>query len=153
MTTFELVAVIVSLAGALGYLNARLLGLPSTNGLMAMALVGSLVIVGLDAGGVIDSARVQQVVASADFGHTLLHGMLGLLLFAGALHVDLADLSVHKWPIGTLALGSTQLSTAIVGVGTYLLLSLVGPHVSRVDGLLFGALISPTDPVAVLGIL
>jgi CPA1 family monovalent cation:H+ antiporter len=153
MTTFELIAVIVSLAAVLGYVNARVLRLPSTIGLMALALVGSLVVVGLDAGGVIDSTKIQHVVASADFGRTLLHGMLGLLLFAGALHVDLSDLATNKWPIGALALGSTLMSTALVGIATYLLVSLAGRSLDFIDCLLFGALISPTDPVAVLGIL
>ncbi|MEJ7596623.1 MAG: sodium:proton antiporter [Kofleriaceae bacterium] len=153
MSSFELAAVILSLAAAFGYLNARVIRLPSTIGLMAMALFGSLVIVGLDAAGIIDSTRLEQLVAQADFGHTLLHGMLGLLLFAGALHIDLTDLSTHRWPIGLLALGGTIVSTVIVGVASYLLMRVLGHDIGFINALLFGALISPTDPIAVLGIL
>ncbi|MBL0218802.1 MAG: sodium:proton antiporter [Myxococcales bacterium] len=153
MTSFELAAILLSLAAGLGYLNARVLRLPSTIGLMAMALFGSLVIVGLDAAGIIDSTRLEQIVAQADFGHTLLHGMLGFLLFAGALHIDLTDLSTHRWSIGLLALGGTVLSTAIVGLATYGMMILLGHDLGLANSLVFGALISPTDPIAVLGIL
>jgi len=153
MSHFEIAAVILSLAAAFGYLNARVFRLPSTIGLMAMALFGSLVIVGLDAAGVIDSAHLEQLIIQADFGHTLLHGMLGFLLFAGALHIDLTDLAANRWPIGLLALGGTVMSTALVAVATYGLMAMLGQHLRPIDALLFGALISPTDPIAVLGIL
>jgi CPA1 family monovalent cation:H+ antiporter len=88
-----------------------------------------------------------------DFGNTLLHGMLGLLLFAGALHIDLADLGTQRVAIGALALGSTLISTALVGGATYLLLGALNIPIRLVEAFLFGALISPTDPIAVLGIL
>ncbi len=153
MSNFELAAILLSLAAGLGYLNARVLRLPSTIGLMAMSLFGSLVIVCLDAAGIIDSTRLEQVVAQADFGHTLLHGMLGFLLFAGALHIDLTDLATHRWPVGLLALGGTVLSTAIVGLATYGVMILLRQNLGLANSLVFGALISPTDPIAVLGIL
>ncbi|MEO8553172.1 MAG: cation:proton antiporter, partial [Kofleriaceae bacterium] len=153
MSGFELAAVMITLAAGLGYLNARFLRLPSTIGLMAIALIGSLVIVSLDELGAIDSGPIQHLVSQLDFGHTLMHGMLGLLLFAGALHVDLADLRANKWPIALLAGGGTLVSTLLVGVATYAMLSVLGAPLRFVDALLFGALISPTDPIAVLGIL
>lgn len=101
----------------------------------------------------IDLSAARQWVAELDFGNTLLHGMLGLLLFAGALHIDLEDLGSEKVAIGTLAIGTTLLSTVAIGGATFVLLDVVGMHVRAVDALLFGALISPTDPIAVLGIL
>ncbi len=153
MTTIEIAAVILCLAAGLGYLNARFLGLPSTIGLMAISLFGSLVIVGLDACGVIDASAIRRVVEQANFGHTLMHGMLGLLLFAGALHVDLSDLADHKWAIGLLALGGTLLSTVFVAFATFMVSLGLGLGLGFMPCLVFGALISPTDPIAVLGIL
>ncbi len=153
MTSFETAAVILCLAAGLGYLNSRFLRLPSTIGLMAISLFGSLVVVGLDASGVIDASAIRQVVAQANFGHTLLHGMLGLLLFAGALHVDLSDLAEHKWAIGLLALGGTLLSTAFVAFATFAVSLGLGLGLDFMQCVVFGALISPTDPIAVLGIL
>jgi CPA1 family monovalent cation:H+ antiporter len=154
MTDFEVAAILLSLTAALAYVNARVLRLPAAIGMMAIALVGSIGLIGLDAAGVADIApRVEHLLDRLDFDDALLHGMLGLLLFAGALHVDLGDLAEQKWPITALALGGTVLSTALVGGATYLALDLLGLDLSLEYCLLFGALISPTDPIAVLGIL
>ncbi len=153
MTGVELVAVFVSLAAVLAYVNARALRLPSAIGLMALALFVSFAVVGLGKYGIIDASRVQGLVARADFSDALMHGALGLLLFAGALHVDIVDLVAQRSSIATLALGSTLLSTAIVGAATFVLLRSLGHDIDLADAFLFGALISPTDPIAVLGIL
>jgi CPA1 family monovalent cation:H+ antiporter len=154
MTSFQLVAVILTLTAGLAYVNARLLRLPSSVGLMATALLGSAALLVLDALGAIDmSSRVRELVTQLDFGNTLLHGMLGLLLFAGALHIDIADLGTEKAAVGLLALGGTLVSTAVVGVVTYAMLALLGHEIRWIDALLFGALIAPTDPIAVLGML
>jgi CPA1 family monovalent cation:H+ antiporter len=154
MTTFQLAALVITLAAALAYVNARVLKLPSTVGLMAIALLGSIVLLGLDATHIVDlSTRVTALVSQLDFGNTLLHGMLGLLLFAGALHIDVAELGVEKFAVGLLALGGTAISAAIVGVASYGMLHVLGHDVRLIDALLFGALIAPTDPIAVLGML
>ncbi len=153
MTGFELAATIVCLAAALGYINARLLHFPSVIGLMAMGLLGSFVVVGLGALGVISTTWVEELVARADFANVLMHELLGLMLFAGALHIDLTELSSNKWSVATLAVGGTLLSTILVGLGTYALLHVLGLHPAWGEAFLFGALISPTDPIAVLGIL
>lgn len=154
MSTFQLVAIVLTLTAGLAFVNAKFLKLPSTVGLMAIALVGSLALLGLDQLGWIDvSTHVRPVVADLDFGDTLLHGMLGLLLFAGALHIDLADLGADKLAVAALALGGTLISTILVGLGTYVLLSLLGMPITPIEAFLFGALISPTDPIAVLGVL
>ena len=154
MTTFQLAAVVITLAAVLAYGNAKLLKLPSSIGLMAVAMVGSLALIGLDHLDIVDlSPQVRQIVADIDFGNTLLHGMLGLLLFAGALHINLADLGAQRLAVAALALGSTVISTVLVGGATYVVLSLLGVGVRPIDALLFGALIAPTDPIAVLGML
>ncbi|HVY25756.1 MAG TPA: sodium:proton antiporter [Polyangiaceae bacterium] len=153
MSGFELIACVVCPAAGLAYINAKVLRLPSAIGLMAIALLGSLLIVALDAGGVLDSAGLQAFVVKIDFARVLMHGLLGFLLFAGALHVDLADLRANRWVIFLLAVVATVLSTLIVGGATWLVLKWLGHPVSLADTLLFGALISPTDPIAVLGIL
>lgn len=148
MTTVQIAALIVSLTALLAYVNARFVKLPSQIGLMAISLAASLVIVALDTLGVIDARGIEHVVAAASFGPVLLHGMLGLLLFAGSLHINLRELREHKWPVAVLSLGGTVASTILVGVATYAL-----TDIPLIDSLLFGALISPTDPIAVLGAL
>jgi CPA1 family monovalent cation:H+ antiporter len=153
MTTFQLTAIVLTLTAALAYLNTRLLRLPSSVGIMAAAMLGSLVLLGLSALGVVDLEGPRHWVEDLDFGNTLLHGMLGLLLFAGALHIDLNDLGSEKVAIGTLAVVTTLISTALVGIATLILLTAVGIEVRISEALLFGALISPTDPIAVLSIL
>jgi CPA1 family monovalent cation:H+ antiporter len=153
MIDFDSIALVVTLTAGLAYLNARFLRLPSTIGLMAIALLGSLALMGLAELGIVDLApHVSSVLSRVDFGQTLLHGLLGIFLFAGALHVDLADLRKNRVAIGALALGATALSTVMVGALIYLLLGWYGRPISPMDALLFGALISPTDPVAVFGI-
>jgi CPA1 family monovalent cation:H+ antiporter len=153
MTDFQLAAILLTAAAALAYLNHRLLHLPSSIGMMAMALIGSFVVILLDLGGVGVSARIEAMLVRIDFDQALLHGMLGPLLFAGALHVDLGELSDQKAPIAALALGGTVLSTLLVGVATYGVTAALGAQLPFIYCLLFGALISPTDPIAVLGIL
>jgi monovalent cation:H+ antiporter, CPA1 family len=154
MTDFQIASLILTLTAGLAYINARFLRLPSSIGLMAIALLGSLALIAIDASGAVElTPRIAHLLARIDFGHTLLHGMLGVLLFAGALHVDLQDLSAQKVTIVALAVGGTLLSTALVGVAIYLVFGGLGVDVGLVYCLLFGALISPTDPIAVLGIL
>lgn len=153
MTTFQLAALVLTLTAALAYVNTRFLKLPSSVGIMAAAMIGSLILLAMSSVGLIDLTVPRRWVAELDFGNTLLHGMLGLLLFAGALHIDLEDLGSEKVAIGTLAVGTTLVSTALVGGAIFALLSVIGIQVRLVEALLFGALISPTDPIAVLGIL
>jgi CPA1 family monovalent cation:H+ antiporter len=153
MSGFEVLACIVALTAALAYLNAKFLRLPSAIGLMAIAMLLSLCTVGLDASGLFKSTVVEAFLARIDFARVLMHGLLGFLLFAGALHVDLADLRANRWSILLLAILSTVLSSFIVGGATWWILRWLGHDIGFVPALLFGALISPTDPIAVLGIL
>jgi CPA1 family monovalent cation:H+ antiporter len=95
----------------------------------------------------------ESLLRSIDFSDVLMQGMLSLLLFAGALHVDMSELKTYRWPVSALAVVGTTLSTAAVGCGMWLALPLVGVQLPFIYCLLFGALISPTDPIAVAGIL
>ena len=139
----------------LAYVNHRFVGLPTTIGVMATALGFSLVLVLMDAMGIGYGMRQYEetLLRSIDFSDVLMQGMLSLLLFAGALHVDLSELRAYRWQVGVLAVLGTLLSTLAVGYGMWIALPLVGLELPLLYCLLFGALISPTDPIAVMGIL
>lgn len=143
----------VSLAALFSYANHRVLKLPTTIGLMLIAMTISLALVSLGALVPELEARAKQHLSSIDFTKTLMHGMLGFLLFAAALHINLADLRRQRLVVGTLATVGVLVSTFLVGALTYALFQLMGVEVRLIYCLLFGALISPTDPIAVLGIL
>ncbi len=153
MRPFELVAILIVLTALFSYVNVRVLKLPSTIGLMLLSLLFAIaiVVIGAFVPAVEQEARV--VARQFELDEALLHGMLGFLLFAGALHVDLGDLSEHKWPIAVLATLGILISTVIVGGLTWGVLRLFGFSLRPIDCLLFGALISPTDPIAVLALL
>ena len=150
----NIVAVLLVLTAALSYLNHRYLRWPMTVGVMAIALALSLAIIGLDKLG-FDTLRGHQhtLLTSIDFTEVLMQGMLSFLLFAGALHVDINQLRRVAWQVGVLALVGTAMSTVIIGYGSFYLLAALGIAIPLVYCLLFGALISPTDPIAVLGVL
>ncbi len=153
MTGFQLVALVVTLTAGLAYINARFLRLPPQIGLLVLALAVSLGIVALDAAGVVDAWRVHALISRVDFGPTVMHGLLGLLLFAGALHLDVRELAAQRAPVLVLSVLGTILSTLCVGGAMYAVLGALGRDVDLLDAMLFGALISPTDPIAVLGAL
>jgi CPA1 family monovalent cation:H+ antiporter len=149
----DFIAVLLVLAAGFSYLNHRVLRLPTTIGLMALTLLASLAAV---AAGLFFPAVEQgaaRFVREIDFDRAVLDGMLGFLLFAGALHVDLGDLARQKVVIAVLATAGVILSTLAVGGLSFALLTLAGIPARPVYCLLFGALISPTDPIAVLGLL
>ena len=152
---FNLAALVVTLAAVCGWINHRWLRLPHSIGLVLIALVVSFAALLLDA--VVPALRLESTVRDTltqiDFHDTLMTGMLGFLLFAGALHVDLDHLVSRRWAISTLATAGILLSTGLVGGATYLLAGLAGLDVPLPYCLVFGALISPTDPIAVLSIL
>jgi CPA1 family monovalent cation:H+ antiporter len=142
------------LTALFSYINYRTLKLPTTIGVMSIALVVSLGIVVLGGLGVeIGQTQVARILESIDFNQALLHGMLSFLLFAGAMHIKLDDLTSQKWAITILATAGVVASTFIVGGLTWIVLNLLNIQASFIFCLLFGALISPTDPVAVISIL
>ena len=149
------IATLLGLAAIIGYINHRFLHLPRTIGLVLIAMAASLIALGIDA--LIPGWGVgpgfRAVLIDIDFSDTLMQGMLGFLLFAGALHVDLGQLAKRGWAIAALATGGLLVSTGLVGVGIWFAFNLTGLNIPLIYCLLFGALISPTDPVAVLGIL
>ena len=155
LSPFDAAAILIVLAAALGYLNHRFLGLPSSVGLTIMGAVASLIVVGIDRllPGSDLAERVVGFLAGIDFHATLMDGMLSFLLFAGALHVDWTEMRRGRWPILVLSTVGVLLSTLIVGGGFYLLTAALGLGVPLLWCFVFGALISPTDPVAVMGVL
>ena len=153
MPLFDILAILITLSALFSWVNHRFLKLPTTIGLMLISLLMSLFLLapipftdGLE-------HDVMLVLAGIDFDQTLLHGMLSFLLFAGALHVNLHDLARQGWVIGILASFGVVGSTFLVGGGAHLLFGWLGLEVPLIYCLLFGALISPTDPIAVMGIL
>jgi len=152
---FDAIAVLFGLAAVFGYVNHTLLKLPRTIGLVVIALLTSLVLLAVDAArpefGLGTSLR--SALLEIDFSETLMQGMLSFLLFAGALHVDLGELAGRKWAIGSMATFGVLISTVLVGLAMWGVFRLTGLDLPLIYCLVFGALISPTDPVAVLGIL
>lgn len=150
----NLAAVLVSLAALFAYVNYRFLRLPSAIGLMLISLMLSLGVMAagrLGWGGI--QTQAHALMAQMDFSQALMKGMLSFLLFAGALHTNLEDLAKQKWVILTLASIGVLISTMLVGLAAYAVFDIFGLSVPLIYCLLFGALISPTDPIAVLGIL
>ena len=155
MSPLDAAAALVVMAALLGYVNHRFIGLQQTIGLTVMGALASLAVVGADAmvPGAGMGRAVRDFLAGIDFHEALLDGMLSFLLFAGALHVDLGSLLERKTPVFVMATVGVLLSTVIVAIGFSLASAAFGLEVPFIWCLVFGALISPTDPVAVLGIL
>ena len=147
-------AILLAFAAFFGWLNTMYLKLPLTIGLMLIALLSSLSVAGIDVAFDLGYAEYARgALARIDFHDSLMIGMLHLLLFAGALHTDLDALLRHKWHILLMATVGVVISTFFIGFATYYLLGALGYEVSLIWCLVFGSLISPTDPVAVLSII
>ncbi|MBU1425513.1 MAG: sodium:proton antiporter [Gammaproteobacteria bacterium] len=153
MTTFQTIALVLVFSALANYVNHRFIKLPATMGLMVVGIILSAIFILLGKIHVIDLREASQIVASFDFSSVLLHGMLAFLLFAGALHVDISDLKSQKWPVIVLSTAGVVISTFLVGGLFWLAGRLIGVEISFIYALLFGALISPTDPIAVMGLL
>lgn len=154
MSLFEISAILMVLTALFSYINYRVLHMPTTIGVMIIALAASLGIVILGWIGIdIGQLHLARMLETIDFNKTLLHGMLSFLLFAGAMHIKLHDLTRQKWAITILATVGVIASTFIIGGLTWSVLNFLNIQASFMYCLLFGALISPTDPVAVIGIL
>jgi CPA1 family monovalent cation:H+ antiporter len=153
MDLFNIISVLISMSALFSYVNYRYLKLPRTIGLMLCALVLSLGLIVAGHFGWEVRRPAADIVARLDFNRLLLQGMLGFLLFAGALHVEANELLTHKWMIFVLSTVGVLISTVLVGLAAWFIFDLMSLSVPLIYCLLFGALISPTDPVAVLGIL
>ena len=154
MSLFEIIAILLTLAALFSFINCRTIKLPTTIGVMLIALLFSLGLIFL--GKFFPEIRrwATELLITVDFDETLLHGMLAYLLFAGALHVNINDLTNQYRVITGLATFGVLTSTFIVGTLTWILINpVLGIDLSVLYCYLFGALISPTDPIAVLGIM
>ena len=153
MDLFNILAILITLTAVFSYINYRYIGLPGPIGVMLIALCMSLALIFLDSYGVSLKPYAETLLGSINFNKALLQGMLSFLLFAGALHININDLMERKWSIGSLATIGTLISTFLVGTFTWWVVNWFGIEMSYAYCLLFGALISPTDPIAVLSIL
>ncbi len=153
MEIYNIITVIILLTATFGYLNHRFIKLPGAIGIMLISLIASLAVIGLDK---IFPQFFTNTIASIgviDFNTVVLKVMLSFLLFAAAINIDVKKLKNERKAIITFSTISILISTIIVGVLFYITTSLFGLHVNFLYCLLFGALISPTDPIAVVGIL
>lgn len=149
----QLISVLVGIAALFGWISARVLRLPNTIGTMLLTAVTSVSLVLVAPIWPAPHQVVVDLIREIDFQRLMLHGMLALLLFAGAFLLDLEGLRRQKLPVALLATIATVLSTLVVGGITWYAVRLFGYHSSWLECLLFGALISPTDPIAVLEML
>ena len=156
LSTFDLIALLLVVTAAFAWINHVLIRLPHTIGLLVMGLAASLVLIGVELAlpQVTLYEDLSRLLRQLDFRKAVLDGMLAFLLFAGALHVDLSTLRSRAWPVGLMATAGVLISTAVVGLGRLVAVGAArGAPVALPWALVFGALISPTDPVAVLSTL
>ncbi len=153
MDYFIITSLLVSLAAVFGFINVKFLKLPNSIGLMLITILFSLGVLAIS---IIDDTLLnaeKDIIESIDFQTVLLDVMLSFLLFAGALHTNFEQLKVQRWPVLVFSTIGVLVSTFLVGTATYFILQIIGLNVAYIYCLLFGSLISPTDPIAVLGIL
>jgi len=155
LSLFELSAAILTLTAVLGWINHKFLPMPRTIGLLVMSVTASLILVAIEAWvpekHLFDA--LTNTLIQIDFSALVMNGMLAFLLFAGSLHVDLGKLRDRAVPVAILATIGTLVSTFIVGFGFWLAAGFLGQSLSLAWAMVFGALISPTDPVAVFATL
>lgn len=155
LNPFDAAAVLIVLVASFGYFNHRYLGLPASVAMTGMGAVASLLIGGIDylmpAAGLSEAAA--QFLDGINFHTVLLDGMLSFLLFAGAPHVDWREMQRGRWPILVLSTIGVLISTALIGIAFFYGSAVLGRQIPLIWCLVFGALISPTDPVAVMGVL
>jgi CPA1 family monovalent cation:H+ antiporter len=155
LTALDLIAILLVLTAIFAWINHRFIRLPHSIGLLVMGLAASLVLLGVELAipHVTLYGDLAGIIRQIDFQATVLNGMLAFLLFAGALHVDLSVLRDRAWAVGSMATVGTLISTAIVGIGLWLAAGALAIPLPLAWALVFGALISPTDPLAVLSVL
>lgn len=150
MSVLDIITLLVFLAALFDFINVKYIKLPSTIGLMLLSLLGSLLLAGVGLVYPEIYHQAEAIIDGLDFSEVLMHIMLSFLLFAGALHVNIKKLFEEKWSILTLATLGVATSTLLIGSLIYYILPFVGLQMNYIYCLLFGALISPTDPIAVL---
>lgn len=151
---FEIITFLLLFAAVFAYVNERYLHLPDTIGVMLLTVVVSSAVYVMQLLDVVDlRGHAEDFLEEMNFSSTLLHGMIAFLLFSGALNVRMADMAAQKWLITALAIGSTVLSCIFLGTFMWVVLNAIDIEISYISALVFGAIISPTDPIACLGIL
>ncbi len=153
MEFLNLLSLLISVTAVFAWVNHRYIKLPTTIGVMVMGMLSSLFLIVLEELGVGFAVHLTNALEGIDFNAVLMQGMLSFLLFAGALHVNLTELKRHRLVIGILATVGVVISTLVISVATRYAFLLIGIELPWLVALLFGALISPTDPIAVLAIL
>ncbi len=153
MDYFSIATILIVLSAAFGYINVRFIKLPSSIGLMLVTILFTLAVLGLSYFDDTLLLKEKELIMSIDFKTVLLDVMLSFLLFAGALHTNFQQLKIQRKPILIFATLGTLISTFLAGIFVYYVLQIIGLEVDFIYCLLFGALISPTDPIAVLGIM
>ncbi|QXV64064.1 sodium:proton antiporter [Mucilaginibacter sp. 21P] len=149
----EIISITVVLAALFAYINNRIIKWPPTIGIMVMSLCCSIILAVWGNYHPFLPDKALLLVESINFRDVLLKFMLSFLLFAGAIHIDTDQLRKERWPVLALSTIGTVISTAVVGITTFYLFSLFNIHIPFIYCLLFGSVISPTDPIAVLAIL
>ena len=153
MDAYFIATVLIFLSAIFGYINVRFLKMPNTIGLMIITIIFTVIVLLIS---VVDSTLLdleKSIIASIDFKTVLLDEMLSFLLFAGALHTNFEQLKIQRWPILLFSTLGVLTSTFLVGIAMFFILQFLNFDINFIYCLLFGALISPTDPIAVLGIL
>lgn len=148
----EIITITIVLSAIFAYVNHRLIKWPPTVGIMALSLVICIVLLTFGSSSFI-YRKATQLATSVDFQNVLMNFMLSFLLFAGAIHIDSGKLKKEQWPVLLLATLGILISTFLVGGAMWYLFKLFGLPIPIIYCLLFGSLISPTDPIAVLAIL
>ncbi|MEM6515541.1 MAG: sodium:proton antiporter [Bacteroidota bacterium] len=153
MDFFNVASILIVISAVFGYINVRFFKLPLTIGLMLITIIFTLIVVGIAQFDDTLLITERELINKIDFETVLLDVMLSFLLFAGALHTNFEQLKVQRWPVLVFATLGVLTSTFLVGIFSYYILQVLGLDVAFIYCLLFGALITPTDPIAVLGIL
>lgn len=153
MDYFSAAGILVVISALFGYINVRFLKMPITIGLMVITLLFTLIIIAIAQFDDTLLVQEKEFIRNIDFETVLLDIMLSFLLFAGALHTNFIQLKIQRWPVLVFATLGVLVSTFLIGIIMYYVLQLLGLNIDFIYCLLFGALISPTDPIAVLGIL
>jgi len=153
MGVTEILSILITLAALFSYINHRFIKLPTTIGLLIISLLISLGLIALGKFGIPLEDWAKQLLNQIDFNETLMQGMLSALLFVGALHVHLDELKKQRWIVAVLASVGVITSTLLIGYSSYWVFGLLGLDIPLIYCLVFGSLISPTDPIAVIGIL
>jgi monovalent cation:H+ antiporter, CPA1 family len=155
VTTLAFIAILLTLAAAFGFFNIRVLHMPNTTGVLVVALATSLIVIVVDP--VVDGVALRKVaqglLGTVDLPSALMEGALSFLLFAGALHVDLGQLWGRKWTVLALATAGTLIAVVLLGGGMWLVFAAVGHPVGLAWCAVLGAILAPTDPVSVVGLL